>query len=339
MLQTYLLGGYTKRDNQGVSMMTFDTTSQSFGEATHLASLNNPTWITFTTDKQYFFTINKKEQGGIVVFKKNNDTFVPIAECYATTGTGCHISYHETTHTVYVSNYHEGTIDLYRFDEEQLTFITQVKHHGSSVHPNQQSPHVHMTHFNQNYSKLYACDLGTDQVVLYDIHPDGTLRLAHQTNFAAGTGPRHLTLHPTLPIAYIIGELANTITTATIDTNGHLTPIQTIATTPTEYATEAAGAAIRITQDGQFVYVSTRFYDILTVYQVQADGTLIDVQQIKTGGKIPRDFILDTTEHYVLVPHQDSDKITLFERDLTTGLLSQMDATAFAPECVNIVPA
>ncbi|MBF6977628.1 lactonase family protein [Aerococcaceae bacterium zg-BR22] len=340
MTETYLLGGYTKRINKGIASIQFDAATQSFSNYQAIAPLNNPTWVTTSKDNTYLFAIDKEELGGLVVFKREdtNNNYTRLTACHATEIPGCHISYHEPSGAVYVSNYHQGSVDIYRFEDETLTFIEQVKHSGCSVHANQQSPHVHMTHFNANETELYVCDLGTDSVVLYTILADGTLEKADTVSVPAGTGPRHITFHPALNIAYVIGELANTVSVFTVADNGHLTLIQTIATTPKEYTETSAGAAIRVTNDGRFLYTSTRFHNIITAYTIQTDGTLTLLQQINTGGDIPRDFILNASQEYLLVPHQDSDKITVLQRNAQTGLISSIDRSATAPECVNIVP-
>ena len=211
MQQTYFLGGYTKRVNKGISSVTFDPSKTKFGPVIPVSALNNPTWLTLNENKDTLFAISKADKGGLTVLKKDaNGIFITQSECFATEIPGCHISYHEATRTVYVSNYHHGSIDIYRYSETgELSFIEQVTHSGSSVHQNQQSPHVHMTHFSKDQSQLYVCDLGTDEVYVYDIQNDGSLSEFSVTKFPAGTGPRHITLHPTLDVAYVIGELGN----------------------------------------------------------------------------------------------------------------------------------
>ncbi|MBR7926914.1 lactonase family protein [Aerococcaceae bacterium zg-ZUI334] len=339
MAETFLLGGYTKRTNTGISRIQFDGTTQTFSNSQAIAPLNNPTWVTLSSNQTYLFAIDKEELGGLAVFKKDsNQEYARLTACHATDVPGCHISYHEPSGAVYVSNYHQGSVDIYRFNDETLTFVEQVKHSGSSIHANQQSPHVHMTHFNADETQLYVCDLGTDEVVLYNILPNGTLEKEFVANVPAGTGPRHITFHPTLAIAYVIGELANTVSVFTVADNGHLNLIQTVTTTPETFAATSAGAAIRVTQDGNYLYTSTRFHNIITAYKIETDGTLSLLQQIETGGEIPRDFILNANENYLLIPHQDTDNIIVLKRDAQSGLLSQTDITATAPECVNIVP-
>lgn len=339
MLQTYYLGGYTKRVNKGISSVSFDPNKTKFGPVIPVAALNNPTWLTFNQKKDLLFAINKEEKGGLTVLKKDaNGIFIKQSECFATDVPGCHITYHEPTRTVYVSNYHEGSIDIYRYNEnEELSLIDRVVHSGSSTHENQKSPHVHMTHFSKDQQQLYACDLGTDEVYVYNIKADGLLELFSVTIFPGGTGPRHITIHPKLSVAYVVGELNNTTTVVRINQDKTLTIINTLPNTIASHTETSAGAAIRVSSDGKFLYVSTRFNNIITVFKIDNVGMLTEIQKITTFGEIPRDFILDKKERFLLIPHQDSDFITVLSRDSKTGLLKKVKASAKAPECVNIV--
>lgn len=340
MLQTFFLGGYTKRLNKGISTVTFNSETLKFGPVTPVAALNNPTWLTFNDNKDLLFAINKEEKGGLTLFTKDvNGIFIRHSDCFVTESAGCHITYLESKRTVYVSNYHEGSVDVFYLDENnQLSLLERIFHQGSSVHPNQKSPHVHMTQLSTNHDYLYVCDLGTDEVYTYQIKEDGTLTEFDVTKFPAGTGPRHLVIHPTLPVIYVVGELNNTTTIVKINRDDTLSVIDSLRNTTPSFATTSAGAAIRLTKDGKFLYVSTRFHNMITVFQVDEFGLLDEIQKMPTFGEIPRDFILDSTEQYLLIPHQDSDIITVMLRDKKSGQLRKIRPTVVAPECVNIVP-
>jgi len=75
----------------------------------------------------------------------------------------------------------------------------------------------------------------------------------------------------------------------------------------------------------------------LVVYAVSEDGeTLSLVEYVPTEGNIPRDFNLDPSGQFVIVAHQDSDNLTLFERDAETGKLTLLQKDVYAPECVCV---
>jgi 6-phosphogluconolactonase len=79
-----------------------------------------------------------------------------------------------------------------------------------------------------------------------------------------------------------------------------------------------------ISKNGRFVYFANRDNDFL--YSFRADpktGALTPIGRSSCGGKIPRNFVLDPTEHWMLVANQDSNRISVFARNPETGVLAQ----------------
>ena len=342
MIQNFILGGYTKRLNKGISSIYFNPDKQIFSDSKLIATLDGPTYVALSKDKSLLFAIHKEDdKGGIVAFRFIEGNWKEISRSFGSKVPGCHVSFKETTRTLYVSNYHEGAVDVYQLDDaDQLHHIQSVKHEGSSVHENQKSSHVHFADMNNEQTKLYVCDLGTDIITTYQIDEQGKLTLSSELKLEAGTGPRHLVLHPAKPLVYVIGELNSTTTVLNIENDGSLSVKQTVINIPEEKVEKSAGAAIRLTSDASFLYTSSRFHNVITVFSVNKDnGELTKVQDIDTIGQITRDFILDSTEKFVLVPHQDSDYISIFSRNSATGELKFLNNETKAPECVCIASA
>lgn len=339
-MQTYILGGYTKRFNKGISEIQFNPADQSLSQTQLIANLNSSTFVALNSTKDLLFALNKKDdQGGLVVFEKQNGSWRKVSEAYASGATGCHITFRQASQTIYVSNYHEASIDIYQLDSnKQVRLAQRIQHHGSSVHPNQNQSHIHFTGFNQNEDLLYVCDLGSDKVYVYQVKTDGSLSVQSELITPAGMGPRHIAFHPDLNRAYIIGELNNHTLEVRIDSVGNL-EIEADYPNFNEKVDRADGAAIRISSDGRFLYTSTRFHNILSVFAVDDQGHLNLVQTIDSHGQIPRDFIIDESEAYLLVGHQDSDNLVLFSRDTQSGRLNLISENTNAPECVCIAHA
>ncbi|MGO4936752.1 lactonase family protein [Fundicoccus sp. Sow4_H7] len=344
-MQEYILGGYTRRDNEGLKTIQFDEVEGKFSNKKLIAELGSPTYVALSRDKSLLFAIHKdseNEKAGIVAFRKDeHQNWNEISRLLATVGSGCHVSYRESSQTIYVSNYGDGELDVYHLDvNDQLHHVQKITHTGSSVHPNQEKSHIHMGLLTADQNSLIVCDLGTDYVSVYSIDDEGLLELKHEIKMPEGTGPRHAALHPAKPYLYVIGELNNTTNVLEIKNDFTFDLVQTVENVPQEYRSDASGAAIRITQDGRFIYSSSRFHDIITVFEInEENGQVSEIQKIGTVGQIPRDFILDQTESFALVAHQDSDHLSVFKRNSETGKLSFIDNTTYAPECVCIALA
>jgi 6-phosphogluconolactonase len=52
-------------------------------------------------------------------------------------------------------------------------------------------------------------------------------------------------------------------------------------------------------------------------------GALTPIARFSCGGKIPRNFVLDPTERWMLVANQDSNYISVFARNPETGELAK----------------
>ena len=57
---------------------------------------------------------------------------------------------------------------------------------------------------------VWLVDLGCDRIRHYR-HTDTGLMMELSTDIEAGAGPRHMTLHPTLPLAFVLCELQSRI--------------------------------------------------------------------------------------------------------------------------------
>lgn len=112
---------------------------------------------------------------------------------------------------------------------------------------------------------------------------------------------------------------------------------QKISTLPDDFQGENGGLAIRISDDGRFVYASNRGHNSIAVFAVSEKEQLLEcIQIISTEGDFPRDFALDPTNDYVLCANQNTDNLTLFARNKETGLLELRQKDIYAPECVCV---
>lgn len=341
MITELFLGTYTRRKSEGVYKIKLNTETKRLENLSLIAEIDNPTYVDTNKDQDLLFTIASiNDRGGIASFKLQEDgTYKRIDEALADGVPPAYIRYDEDRQLIYTSNYHRGEVAVYRTDNEgNLELLDKVTHSGSSVHENQKSPHAHYSDLTPDNKYIVVCDLGTDEVYTYEVNDDGKLKEVARITVAAGTGPRHLVFHPTLDVAYIFGELSNDVIVVDYDSEtGTFSEKQTISTIPEDHTTFNGGAAIRISSDGKFVYASNRGHESLVIYKTKYDGQLELVGYTPTEGETPRDFNLDPSEKFVIVGHQDSDNLTLFERNLEDGTLTLLQKDVYAPEVVCVL--
>ena len=207
---------------------------------------------------------------------------------------------------------------------------------GHGPRPEQEKSHLHYADLTPD-QRLAVVDLGSDRVFTFDVSPAGKLDLVATYKAPAGFGPRHLVFHPNGKIAYLVGELSSQVQTLTYDeTTGSFSFLQSLTTIPSDWQEHNGAAAIKISADGKFVYLSNRGHNSLAVFTVQADYTLALVQNISTYGEFPRDFALDPSQAFLLCANQNTDNATLYQRDSQSGLLTLLQKDITLPEGVCV---
>ena len=212
-------------------------------------------------------------------------------------------------------------------------------HTGNGPRPEQDGAHVHFAAVTPDFQRLAVADLGNDTLTTYTISDAGKLGDPVVFHADPGFGPRHIAFNHNNPVAYLLGELSSQVSILSYDAAaGSFELIATLPTIPEDYTDHNGAAAIRLSSDQRFLYVSNRGFNSLTVFAVSPDGrNLSQLQQISTAGDFPRDFNFDLTERYVLAVNQNTSNGTLYSRDSKTGLLTEEQRDIPTPEAVNVL--
>lgn len=333
MTQKVYFGTYTRRTSEGVYAADFDNQTGNLSNLRLVATEPSPTYLAFAQNGQLYTVGAEGDKGGVAAFDAD---FSPLNHVVEIGAPLCYVAVDETRNLVYGANYHKGQILVYKRQADgSLTLADVAQHEGSGPHENQASPHVHYTDLTPD-KYLVTCDLGTDEVVTYDVSDEGKLSRLDSYKAASGAGARHIVFHPTQKIAYLMCELNSTVEVLIYDGVGHFEHLQTISTLPDSHKDFNGTAAIRISADGKFVYGSNRGHDSIVVYKVLADGSLELVEYVPTNGKNPRDFNLTPDNKHLIAVHQDSDNATVFKRDAETGRLTELSHDFHVPEGVCV---
>jgi 6-phosphogluconolactonase len=184
-------------------------------------------------------------------------------------------------------------------------------------------PKTHCVVIGGDNRTLYVPVLSSDEVLVltFDptrgtVAPNGPGRIAS----AAGSGPRHLTFHPRLRIAYLLNEASATVATYAIEPGGMLVERQVVETGA--YPASAKASDIHVTPDGAFVYAAVRSTSLLYGFRIDpATGTLTPIGRFETE-KTPRGFAIDPRGKFLLAVGLDSAGMTVHAIDPATGALT-----------------
>jgi 6-phosphogluconolactonase len=245
-----------------------------------------------------------------------------------------------------VANYGSGSIAIYplREDGSIEPASGKVQHQGSGpVTARQSGPHAHSVRFDPTGTRLLAADLGTDDVFIYDIQPDGSLKPASVPALKnpSGTGPRHFVFSPDNRFVLSLGELSGTISVFNYQ-EVNATPIETISTVADDLPEDANRwcAEILFHPTLPVVYCSNRGPQEIAVFDFETkSGSLTRRRAVNCGGKTPRNFRLTPDGRFLLVANQDSDNIAVFKVDAQTGDLTLTDQQISVPKpmCIKFI--
>lgn len=339
MTEKVLIGGYTRRIGKGIYQGVLETATNTLSAIEPLIEIENPTYLAISKRNILYTVIKEGAQGGIAAFDLSTPTPTRLNAILAAGAPPAYVAIDEDRQLVYAANYHKGQILVYQIlADGQLKLASTTTHTGHGPKPEQASAHVHYTDLTPD-NRLVVCDLGTDELVTYDIDAAGQLTKVATYHSAPGFGTRHLVFHPTQPIAYLLGELASEITVLDYQaTTGTFTARDTYSMLPNDWHAANGGAAIRVSADGRFLYASNRGYNSIVVYAIESAGqTLKAIQQISTEGDFPRDFNLNATQTHLFAVNQNSDNGTLYQRDAQTGLLTLCQKALETPEGVCVL--
>lgn len=198
----------------------------------------------------------------------------------------CHLCFDGESGTLYCANYANGSVTVFPVGEKLESAAQCITHTGCGPHPTRQAaPHVHQVTRIPGSRFLAACDLGTDDAVVYAIGADGLLTEYSRTHLHGG--PRHIAYRDD-STAYLVHELSNEITVLSVR-NGVFDVRQTLSTLPEKFTGENLAAAVYIRENR--VYVSNRGHGSIAVYRIGPDS-LLTLERYIPAGIFPRDFFL-----------------------------------------------
>lgn len=340
--------------DQGILAFDWNPATGDLARVGIAAHLSHVDWITYSPDRSILYaaieveSFNGKPTGEVASFRVEHDQLHPLsAQNSASNGT-CHVALDHFGDLLLSADYGGGSAAAFLIDQGRLSPAQWTDHytgHGP-VADRQEAAHAHFASFSPDNRFAYINDLGSDCIHIYSLNaarvkevgssgsypsrPGANvaaplLTAAGKYNARPGAGCRTLHFHPNGRTAYCVNELDSTVDVLNWNKpDGSLTLVTRINLLPEgEHGVSRACDTV-ITKDGRFVYFANR--DIDFIYACHADaqtGALTPMVRSSCGGKIPRNFVLDPTERWMLVANQNSNWVSVFARDPQTGKLAE----------------
>jgi 6-phosphogluconolactonase len=349
------IGTYTGPKSKGIYQMRLDLATGALSAAEVAAETTNPTFLAIHPNRRFLYAVSEvggpkgKTDAAVSAFAIAPDTgALTFLNKQSTRGEGpCYVAVDKAGKNALAANYGSGSVCVLPIGQDGCLAeaTASIQHTGSGPNPKrQQGPHAHSINLDPTGRFALAADLGLDKILIYRFDSTkGTLAPNDPAaaSVAPGAGPRHLAFHPNGRFAYVINEMANTVTAFGWDASrGAFDELQSVPTLPADWQGQSTTAEVQVHPSGRFLYGSNRGHDSIAVFAVGDDGRLTPRGHQPTQGKNPRNFGIDPTGAWLLAANQNSDTVVVFRIDPATGGLTPTGAPAAVPSpvCVKFVP-
>lgn len=324
------IGSYTRRKSTGIRSFNFDLEEKHF-ETYDFLDVENPTYLALSEDKQYLYSsMSRKDLTGVLSL--NLKTLSKKELLFENEATPCYVSRYNNI--LLASNYHHGNFDIYSLKNNMLEKrLKSINHTGSGPNTDrQESSHIHFSEKSPLTEDIFVTDLGADKVYVYD----SNFNIKKVINLKAGSGPRHIAFHNEKKILYVFTELTNEVYEIDYSQDEYKIT-NSIATISKDKSSQSDGAAIRISKDNRFLYVSNRGDNSISILDISEKNSMSLVDIISTEGDHPRDFNITPDGNYLLAANMNTDNLVLFKVNKETGKLKLLKDDIYSPEPVSIV--
>ncbi|MEO5715163.1 MAG: lactonase family protein [Luteolibacter sp.] len=321
---TLLIGSYTQPEahvpgacGEGIVTCSFDPATGRLEKRSVFKDMLNPSYLASDPTGRKVFAVSENIAGEGTVWQlacAADGALTPTVQQNSHGAATCHVAVLPDDR-VCVTSFFGGTA-VYRLTNGKLAPAERVfRYQGRGVHPQrQEASHAHQAVVSPDQRWFYVCDLGADCVWQHDIAAnDAPVGLP----MPAGHGPRHMAFHPSLPRAWVLGELTGAV--AVCDWNAQTGALAVVAITPA-IEMDASAAAIRVHPTGRCLWTSTRKHPALRAYQLDASGLPGTCTEVPLSAGEPRDFTISPDGRWLLAATQQADEVVVIELDPSTGL-------------------
>jgi len=316
----------------GIHAYRVDPATGAWSHVQHVGSLVNPSFLVLHPDRRMLYSVHGDESYAMS-FSVDRETGSLTERNRVETGgrNGVHQAIDPSGRFLVVANYGAGSVSVLPIAADgALSGAVQVVALQGQPGPHrieQTSSHPHHIVFDPSGRYVIVPDKGLDRIFIFRFDPAaGKLTPTEQGAAVAraGSGPRHAAFHPTLPVTWVVNEIASTIATYYWEAeHGGLRPAQILPLLPSDYTGESTGAEIAVSAGGRFVYCSNRGHDSIAIFSADSrTGLLTPAGWTSSQGRTPRFIGFDPSRRFLYAANEQSDTVVTFLADQATGRLT-----------------
>jgi 6-phosphogluconolactonase len=323
------VGSYTSESGDDISVIELDTKGERLSKKGGARVGNNPTYLTYSDDKQLLYTVNETstfngaDAGGITTlsYTSKGSQLQKISELQIRALSPCYISEDRTGGYLFIAGYEDGSLTVVAKDEESIPALetTYLGYPGRDEKRSQ----IHMAYQPEFSNFLYITDIGQDRMRVYHtFYSEKNILLwdVAEIPLPDKSGPRHFITDSTGAVIYLLNEYISELAVLKRYLTGDYIEVQRESTLPMDSDGENYPADIHASPDGKYLYVTNRGHNSISVFKIVADSRLEFYTNVSCEGDWPRNFAISPDGKYLVVANQRSDNISLFRINSDTGI-------------------
>ena len=228
----------------------------------------NPSFLAFDPGLRHLYSVNEMTDGGVsaYVINQTNGTLTFLNAMLTNGKDTTHLSVQPSGQYLFAASYTSGDFQVFPINADgsigDMTDNFPSVGNGTGPNPDrQEGPHAHQILTDLDGNHVFGVDLGGDKVNVWNLD-SGSGKLTPNTvpfaPIASGSGPRHMAFHPDRQHAYVLSELASSVTVFDYDpVRAAFIWKQTISTLPPDFTGTNTTAEIRIHPSGRFLTIRT----------------------------------------------------------------------------------
>lgn len=319
------VGSYTHGKSKGITILDVDTDAGRMNIRSEI-EVNNSSYLVVSHSGKYLYSIVDEGVSSFLIRENGDLEYLSTASIKGMRG--CHLSLTKADDYIFVSGYHDGKLTVLHINEDGTVgaITDEIFHKGmGSIAERNFRPHINCAVLTPEEELLCVCDLGIDQVKLYDFNrSNGKLKLADIIRCQLESAPREITFSPDGKYAYIVCELKNFIDVYSYDPEAktRFEFVQNIFTVRKGHKENTAAAAIQVSADGRYVFCSNAGDNSVTFYNAEPSTGMLSLKtSLPISGDYPKDINLFPDEKHLVSVNHESGTLTFFTIEYEKGLL------------------
>jgi 6-phosphogluconolactonase len=325
-------GGTHQSQAKGIYVFKMNANDGGLTLLQTVLDIPNPSYLALNPTLARLYCVNEMTAGAVSSFAINPNGTLTFINMKATTGKDTtHLSVDSSGQYLLAASYTSGSFQVFAIAPGgsigNLTDNFQSVGNGTGPNPDrQEGPHAHQILNDFAGHHVFGVDLGADKVNVWNLDPASGKLVPNTVPFApiaAGSGPRHMAFHSDGEHAYVLSELASSVTVFDYDsTRAAFTWKQTISTLPPNFNGANTTAEIRIHPNGRFLYNTNRGHNSVTIFEIEPKtGELEVIGWESTRGQWPRGMNIDPSGTFLYAANQNTDNIAVFRIEQGSGRL------------------